>query len=212
LFNKKEELTNEQKAEKFWNWFGQKQNKFLFLSEVSEIEKENLLDEFLKELHNYHDEIYFEIGGHPDDEKVELIISAEGFLKNFPAVEMLVECAPIYKNWDVIAFKPPMGKGFKLNFGGKVFDPEKIIYIPLSAKENPKAVGVNVCYSDFEESEREVFINGTYLILDTILGEKSTTLDIDHLEVIKTPENISDYDFRHLSEIATYIAEIKGSN
>ncbi len=47
------------------------------------------------------------------------------------------------------------------------------------------------------------------MILDTILGEKSVTLDIDHMEVIKTPENITDLDFGHLSNIGEYIAEKK---
>lgn len=209
IFKKKENLNEDQKAEKFWNWFNKKQNKFLFLSDVSQREKDNLLQEFLLELHQYNENIYFKIGGHPNDEKVELIISAEGDLEQFPAVEKLTSYAPKYKNWEVIAFKPPMGNGFCLNYRDKVFDPEKIIYIPLSAKQNSKAIGFNVCYPDFEESEKEIYINGTYLILDAIIGEKSTALDIDYMEVIKTPENISDFDFGHLSNIAEYISEKK---
>ena len=47
------------------------------------------------------------------------------------------------------------------------------------------------------------------MILDTIIGEKSVALDIDHMEVIKTPENISELDFGHLSNIGEYISEKK---
>ncbi len=167
------------------------------------------MDEFLNELHKFNEDIYFEIGGHPKDEKVELVISAEGIVEHFPAVEKLTSFAPEYKNWNIIAFKPPMGTGFSLNYRGKKFDPEKIIYIPLTAKQDPKAIGFNVCYPDFEESEKEIFVNGTYLILDTIIGEKSCALDIDHMEVIRTPENIVDYNFGHLSNIAEFITERK---
>tara|TARA_R110002049_G_scaffold297516_1_gene486500 strand:- start:3316 stop:3969 length:654 start_codon:yes stop_codon:yes gene_type:complete len=209
IFKKKQNLTEDEKAERFWTWFTKSQNRFLFLSEIDGEEKENLLDEFLIELHKFNENIYFEIGGHEDDEKVELIISAEGQMEFFPAVEKLTSCAPDYKSWEIIAFKPAMGKGFSLDYRGKKFDPEKIIFIPLNSKSNPNSIGLNICYPEFEESEEEIFVNGTYLILDTILGEKSTTLDIDYLEVIKTPENIAEYNFGHLSDIAEYIADRK---
>jgi len=211
IFKTEKNLTQDQKAEKFWKWFDRNQNKFLFLSEITESEKDKLLDEFLTELHKFNEGIYFEIGGHPEDEKVELIISAEGMVEYFPAVENLTRLAPEYKNWEIIAFKPPMGTGFSLDYRGKKFDPEKIIFIPLTAKQDPTAIGFKVCYSDYEESDKETFINGTYLILDTIIGEKSTALDIDHMEVIKTPENITDYDFGHLSNIGEYIKEKKNA-
>ena len=209
IFKKKESLTEDQRAERFWNWFNKYQNKFLFLTDITASEKDKLMAEFLAELHKFNEDIYFEIGGHPDDEKVELIISAEGNLEHFPAVEKLTNWAPEFKNWEIIAFKPPMGNGFSMNYRGKEFDPEKIIYIPLTSKQEPTSIAFNVCYPDFQESEKEIFVNGTYLILDTILGEKSVALDIDHMEVIKTPENISDFDFGHLSNIAEYITEKK---
>lgn len=202
-------MTEDQKAERFWKWFDKNQNRFLFLSDITELEKDELMAEFLRELHKFNEDVYFEIGGDSDDDKMELIITAEGFVEHFPAVEKLTSVAPEYENWEIIAFKPPMGTGFSLNYQDKKFDSEKIIFIPLMAKEDPKAIGLNVCYPDYDESEREAFVNGTYLILDTILGEKSTTLDINHIEVIKTPENIFDYDFRHLSDIAEFVKERK---
>jgi hypothetical protein len=66
-----------------------------------------------------------------------------------------------------------------------------------------------VCYDDYDESEKDNLIIGTYLILDCILGEKSSALDIDYLEVIKTPENIIDYEFIFLDEIERFIIEKK---
>ncbi len=64
--------------------FNKNQNRFLVLSNVTESAKDKLLNEFLFELHKFNENIYFEIGGHKDDEKVELIISVEGILKQFP--------------------------------------------------------------------------------------------------------------------------------
>jgi len=209
IFTKKANLTEDQKAEIFWKWFNKNQNKFLFLSDVTELEKDDLMDEFLTELHKFNENIYFEIGGHPKDEKVELIISAEGMVEHFPAVEKLTSAAPNYKNWYVIAFKPPMGNAFSLEYRGITFDPEKIIYIPLTSEQNPNGVGFQVCYPDYEEMDKDIYVNGTYLILDSIIGEKSAAMDIDYMEVIKTPKNISEFDFGHLSNIAEFIAQRK---
>ncbi len=198
------------KATKFWKWFSDNQNKFSFINEVEEAERDNLLDEFITELHQFNENIYFEIGGDVDEDKKELIITAEGVEDYFEEVETLVSAAPEYKDWEVIAFKPPMGKGFITNYAGIEFDPEKIIFIPLENEEQPDAIGINVCYPDFDESDREVLMEGTYLMLDAIIGEKSTTLDINYMEITQTPENIGDLDFIHCSEIEEYIDDKKG--
>ncbi|MHC1776436.1 MAG: hypothetical protein AB9834_13620 [Lentimicrobium sp.] len=199
-----------QLSEQFWSWFKENNNKYLFLNQIDPIEiKEKLVDEFAEQLHRFCDELFFEIGGHPNDQKVELIITAEGVFKNFEKVELLVNSAPQMEDWKIIAFKPPMGKGFKTAIDGKEFDPSKIIFIPLNNEEDPKGVGIHVCYPDYTKEERPTFVNGTYIALDCLIGEKSTTLDIDYLDVIRTPDNISEYDIRHLEDIQEYIDEKK---
>ena len=47
------------------------------------------------------------------------------------------------------------------------------------------------------------------MILDTILGERSTTLDIDYLDVVKTPADASKYGYRPLSKLKEYIDQKK---
>lgn len=46
-------------------------------------------------------------------------------------------------------------------------------------------------------------------MLDVILGERSTTLDIDYLEVVSTTENIGEYEFWHLDELQEFVDERK---
>jgi hypothetical protein len=211
IFKKKNSKIN--KIEKFWIWFTENNKKFLFLNQIDSKEiKDKLLDEFLKELHEYCDKLYFEIGGHPEENNVELIISAEGNVDYFDQVEKLITSAPELKDWQIIAFKPPMGKGFKTNYRGKEFDPSKIIFIPLNHQDDPTLVGLKVCYPDYSDDERDIFINGTYIVIDTLIGEKSTALDINYLEVARTPENIKDYDFGHLENIKEFIEEKKNAS
>jgi hypothetical protein len=199
-----------QLSDRFWSWFVENNNKYLFINQIDSIEiKEQLFNEFTEQLHRYCDKLFYEIGGHPHDTEVELIITAEGVSENFRKVELLVNSAPLIKDWKIIAFKPTMGKGFKTIINGKEFDPAKIIFIPLDNEENPTGVGIHVCYPDYTDEERTTFVNGTYIALDCLLGEKSTTLDIDYLDVIRTPANITEYVFRHLEDIQEYIVEKK---
>jgi len=201
------------KIAEFWNWFEKNNKSYLFLNQIDSQElKDKLLDDFQIQLHKYCDKLYFEIGGHPEDDNVELIITAEGDVDYFEKVEELVNSAPKVKDWSVIAFKPAMGKGFSTNYGGKVFDPSKIIFIPLNNKDVPTGVGLQICFPDYNDDERNVFLTGTYIAIDCLIGEKSTALDIDYLDVTKTPDDIGKYDFRHLEDIKEFIEEKKNAS
>jgi len=201
------------KIAEFWNWFEKNNKSYLFLNQIDSQElKDKLLDDFQIQLHKYCDKLYFEIGGHPEDDNVELIITAEGDVDYFEKVEELVNSAPKVKDWSVIAFKPAMGKGFSTNYGGKVFDPSKIIFIPLNNKDVPTGVGLQICFPDYNDDERNVFLTGTYIAIDCLIGEKSTALDIDYLDVTKTPDDIGKYDFRHLEDIKEFINEKKNAS
>ena len=202
-------MTEEQQARRFWQWFDRERNKYLFIHQMDEEERDRLLDALIDALHAYNENLFFEIGAPPQQEKAELIISAEGVEDYFPAVEQLVGLAPAFADWDIIAFKPALGAGFKMNYGGYEFDPSQIIFIPLYSEEKPDAIALRVCYPEYTEEEKDMFINGTYLMLDVILGERSTTLDIDYLEVVSTPENIGEYEFRHLDELQEFVDERK---
>ena len=189
----------------FWNWFESRQASFLFLNEVSAQEKDRLMNDLLEQLHAYSTGLYYEIGGHPDEDEVELIITAEGNRDYFEKVETLVDGAPVLKNWRFIKFRQAHGPGFVTEYDGTRFDPDKILFIPLIHKTNPSKIGFNVCYSELTEENRAKYLSATYILLDTLLGEKAAVCDIDFFDVVNTPQDILDYDIGHLSGIADYI-------
>lgn len=201
--------TSKEKAAEFWNWFSRNNHKYLFLGEIGDDEKNRMLDELLAHLHRYCEHLFFEIGGHPKDDHVDLIITAEGIAEHFDKVEELVDAAPVIKGWRFLKFRQPHGPGFRANYGGKVFDPDQIIFIPLYNEEIPEAIAIRVCYPDFTEEEKSVFINGTYITLDSLIGEKSVVQDVDYFDVVRTPEDISEDDYPRLSSIGQYIKERK---
>jgi hypothetical protein len=89
--------------EKFWDWFKEHNKSYISLDEINEDVKEQLLNDLQDHLHEYCDQLYFQIGGMPGEVQ-ELIITAEGNTDFFEQVEALVNDAPKINNWTFIAF------------------------------------------------------------------------------------------------------------
>lgn len=202
-------ISKKEKAVLFWNWFSENQSKLLYFNPFTSEKMFHFIEAISDELDKYNPSIFFEIGKHPNNDRIQLVITAAGNQKHFPDVELLCSQAPTFENWEIIAFKPAMGTAFLLRYRGIELNPDTIIFIPLENKEIPEAVGIHICFDQLNTENRDVLIGGTYLILDCILGERATTLDIDYLDVIRTPANIDQYDYKYLYEIAPYIEEKK---
>lgn len=201
LLKKEKKRFSVARAKKFWNWFAQNHQAFLFLREVEQQERDRLSSLLLQALHEYNEHLFYQIGGVPGSVEMELIISAEGDIDFFPDVEFLLNQAPTIDPWIFIPFKPPMGVDFITSINEYDFDPHQTIFITLESEKHPRSIGLQICYPDFCEEKKDLFWLGTYLMLDTILGERSAAIDIDYIEIIRTPENICDFDYHVLSEI-----------
>jgi hypothetical protein len=195
----------------FWKWFEKNNDAYLFLNQVDENEKEKLLDELLNKLHQYCDKLYFEAGGHPDETQ-ELIITAEGNDEYFNKVEALILLAPELKNWKFIAFIPPKGSDFEINFEGIILDPNQMWFIPLEKSEDKTWLGIEVCIKNHKLiKDKDYFNSAIYKVVETILGEKSFALDINYLQTDQLPENPEELGLIELNELPQYI-EWKKSN
>ncbi len=193
------------KEDIFWNWFKRNNSKYYYINQMIDLEqKEKVLDDFLNQLHNYCDKLFFEIGGVPNEPQ-ELIISAEGNKDYFHKVEALVSKAPNIDEWQIIAFKPPMGVDFITEYEGIKMNPHEIWFLPLDNEKDPKALGLRICLPNFDLKKEEIFLEGCYQLVDAILGEKSAALEINHIEVDKLPKNPDDKGLIELSELSKYI-------
>jgi len=200
--------TSRAKAAKFWDWFLKNNHKFLFLGDVSEQEKDDIMDDLLLHLHEYCDKLFFSVRHRPDEE-MELVISADGHVEYFDEVEALVDVAPPVPRWQIVKFRQPHEPGFAIAYADKDYYPEDIIFLPLYNEESPDAVAIRVCYPDYTESERSHFVNLSFLLLDSLIGEKSAALDIDYVDVSTIPEDTMIDEYPHLSTISEYIREKK---
>lgn len=201
--------TKQSSEEKFWRWFADYSQKFVSLNGVSDERIYSLLDPLAEHLEKYCNGLAFEIGYDSASRTYELVISADGNKTLFPQVEKLTESAPVIKNWKITAFRQPKGDQGPIQYQGHTFDPGKIFFHPLKDGLDSTKVNIEVVYPDYEEANRNLFLGGTFLLLDALIGEKSTELDIAYINVSKTPDNTDEYELYPLSQLRDYIKSKK---
>jgi hypothetical protein len=189
----------------FWEWFKEYNTILLNLNNISEERKETLLDEVLEHLHHYCDQLYFEIGSGPEKEQ-ELIITADGNHQYFKNVEELIDSAPVIENWNFTAFLQPRELDYTSNFEDVELKPLEIWFLPLDSKSKPKSIGLRICLSNYELVRESKWLKAAvYKIMDTVLGEKTFALDIDHIEINSLPEKPEDHGMMELRELSAFI-------
>ncbi len=183
----------------FWSWFS---------SNVKTIESfssgdEGMLNEILRNLHSYDENLYFEISTH--EEVKELVITAEGDAAHFESVRRLISEAPDINNWIFVAFKPPMGFDFVSEYEGVTYDPSKLWFLPLVSESNPSLLGLRVGIPNYDEQFHEHSVPAILILLDTGLGELKAAEEINHVETGALPKNPASEGYIEFDEIGKYI-------
>jgi len=195
-----------EKITNFWKWFEENNNAFLFTNEVDDDVREQLLNNLLIELHKYNDKLFFQIGGLPDKDQ-ELIITAEGNVEQFEAVEKLIDSAPSIKHWVFIPFIQPTEDGNTINYEGIEITRGELWFMPLQSQSQPNDIGIRICVPGYETIKTNNWLeNAIYKMLDTVLGEKSFALDIDYIDIAELPEEPEEKGMINLTELKAFIA------
>jgi hypothetical protein len=195
---------NMDKASQFWDWFRINNKSYLFLNQVDEEVKEELLDKCLVQLHQYCDGLFFEIGGLPGESQ-ELIITAEGDEDYFDKVEHLINAAPQVSGWTFIAFKPPIQGDFSSQWNDLELKTEYMWFLPLANEENTD-LGIRVFLKNHDLIKaNETLIPLVYKMLDTILGEKSFASDLHYVDTDLLPDDPEEEGLYRILELPEYI-------
>lgn len=189
----------------FWKWFENNNHGFLFTDDLDEDVREQLLSNFLIELHKYNEKLYFQVGGMPNEDQ-ELIITAEGDPEQFESVEKLIEHAPVIKNWKIIGLMPPMDDDNTINFEGVEIRRDDLWFLPLQSASKPNEIGIRICVPNYETLKRHDWLDSAvYKMLDTLLGERSFALDIDYLDIDDLPKRPEDHGMIELKDLPAFI-------
>ncbi|GAB5400641.1 MAG: hypothetical protein Aureis2KO_22260 [Aureisphaera sp.] len=186
LFKTKEEPIKS--YDDFWNWFEQNEKKFFKVLKNQGNIKRYFFNKLELKLNELKEGFWF-LAGMFDDNTAELILTADGVIKNIVFVEELVESAPKMSNWKITALKQPSGSNyFGIEMDGYKFDESKLNFYSTVHESMPDEIDITITHRDFNENNRTVITNGVYLALDNSLGELNSITKIDSITIINPKE------------------------
>ena len=192
--------------QKFWNWF----ERNIEVLNSFEPGMQAVLDSISKNLHAYNPNLAFEISQPDKDGVREFIISAEGVIDEFQSVIDLYESRPPLEGWEIIAFRPRMPLEYSINFSGLELDPKDLwIYW----REDEGNFDLIVYFPNYDEEQRNTFVEAAYILLDMAIGEYYVAAGIryiDHQLLPESPEEEGLLPFKSLPEIFFEYIDRKG--
>jgi hypothetical protein len=172
----------------FWIWF--QKNEKGFYNVVKNYK--NIESGFFAKLSSKLGEIkdgYFYLAGMFDDNTVELVLTADGSIKNIVFVEELVASAPNIDGWKFTALKQALEiEDVFIEMAGLKFNSENLYFYSNDLPNYPEEIDISVIHSAMNEDNRREIINGTYIFLDNYLGELNFVNHIDNLQIISRSE------------------------
>ena len=172
----------------FWNWF--EKNEKIFFTAVKQ--RRNIEKEFFDKLSVKLNELkdgFFYLTGMYNDDTVELVLTADGAVKNIVFVEELVNSAPKIEGWKFTALKPALdSKDVGIEMAGYKFNTENLGFYSNEHAEYPDEIDITIVHKDFNEENKTIITSGTFIFLDNYLGELDFVTTIDNLKIISKEE------------------------
>ena len=167
----------------FWNWFSK--NAAAFYSTVKNeknIEKD-FLDKLSPKLGELKDGFYY-LTGMLKGNTAELVITADGLIKNIVFVEELVMAAPEIPGWKFTALKPALNiQNVRIHMANYIYDKETLSFFSNDNVEFPDEINITIVHKDFNEKDKNSITNGIYIFLDNYIGELNTAISIDNITI-----------------------------
>jgi hypothetical protein len=186
IFVKKD--TPIQSYDDFWKWFQKNEKDFFKVVKTHKNVEEGFFDKISPKLNELKDD-YFYVTGMHDENTAELVMTADGVIKNIVFVEELVASAPKIEGWMFTALKAPLDvANVSISMGDYEFNKENLHFYSNDNEEYPDEINVTVVHDDLTEENNKTVVNGTYIFLDNFLGELNFATTIDNIDIIGKKE------------------------
>ena len=195
------------KVEIFWHWFTDHNEQLVMLNDLSDKEREQLLDALQKQLTAYCDGLTYEIG-EPTANGRTLTFTAEGDSDLFRYVVELVDNAPDLDWWEFIAFKQPLGTELKVRFDRYLFDTRQMYFQQLECEEEPEMLGLRIAVEG-SKPEDEDFQVGVYVTLEALIGEFDCATLVGYMETVPVPDEPFKAGFQPLDDLPKFVEWFK---
>lgn len=206
LFNKNKEVRQvnvpQNKVEQFWSWFKDNAAQlYVYLIHKDNIEEKVLLPlgEAIKPV---NEEVYFVVGVDKEN-KVELVFTADGVIKNIPVVEEIVRQAPKVDNWTFTALKSASQMDeMGVNMGDYNFTLDNIQFYVNEHVYYPDLIDICLVYKNYDEDKHSLIQNGCFIFLDNYLGELTFASQIDEVSI---SGGVADKELISLAKLKDYL-------
>ncbi|MDR1934061.1 MAG: DUF695 domain-containing protein [Candidatus Accumulibacter sp.] len=204
---------------KFWVWFLRHEKEFFaVLSQKSNSDEvnEKFFEKMSVKLEEIKGNCYYFLAGMKDEHTAELILSAEGNIKNFVFVEELVAVAPAIEGWKFVALKPALGiehmsmEQFHIKMNGHVFDKNNQSFYEDNDPEYPDEINIAIVHDDLKKKNTSEIAKGVHIFLDCCLGEFEFATTIDKLRVVGKPK--TGETVRPILELGEFLARRKNES
>lgn len=169
----------------FWEWFLTKEKDFyqtVAKGNQEAIEKD-FFDSIAPQLSQINGGYYF-LTGMSDDSTAELVITADGEIRNIVFVEELIEAAPKLDHWKFTALKSEKNiENVGVEMGDYRFSKENIFFYSKEQTEYPDEIDLVFVY-DGNDDNKDAITTGVCIFLDSFLGELNFATQIDTFTVV----------------------------
>ncbi|HAH87591.1 MAG: hypothetical protein WCT06_00905 [Armatimonadota bacterium] len=155
--------------QKFWEWFAKNSTRLY----TAEGHTDDVCRELEEEMHKVHKDLAYSFGP-IKDERREFIVSADGMLSVFPAVQRLANAAPDLPSWHITAFRPATGPSI-IRVGSCSLRPSDIFFL---AEAQDKKLNLTLFIKDLDRHDEQSLSSAVFLCLDAILGEYDAQMKI----------------------------------
>jgi hypothetical protein len=170
--------------EDFWAWFVKHEKTFFRVVKNHDNIEKHFFGKLSPRLNELKDGFFY-LTGMFDENTAELVITADGAVKNFVFVEELVAAAPEITGWKFTAHKPALQiKDVNIEMAGYQFSNEKLSFYPNESRQFPDEIDITIVHQDLNADNENAIINGTYIFLDNFLGEVNFATTIDTLHIV----------------------------
>lgn len=185
IFGKGEEAPVKTYAD-FWKWFAKHHKAFRKIV----MEGEEIEEAFFSKIGPKLDSIksgYWFMCGRYDESTVELIITADSFVKNIVFAEELIAEAPQLPGWRFTALKPEHdAENCRISMDNLSFNQDVLSFYPVEDPQCPDEINIVIVHKDYTDENVDDIIRGSYIFLEHYLGELNSVISIDSLD-FKSP-------------------------
>jgi len=185
--------------EQFWSWFREHS------AELSafETDRERVFEGLRAALQRVAPGLCFEIGSIEGGAR-DLVVSADGNRKLFPAVEALVAAAPGLPGWRIVPFRPRAKEGCSIQLGNVMLATDDL-WFASRQKAPGQPIDLWLHIPGFVNPEDKSRKQAAYILLDSVIGEYDTEMKLGGIGFRVLPADPATAGLRPLRELTAVV-------